>query len=209
MNDQPSQPTQQSSSDEGDNIERPEEQQDFSQPADEQDTSFEPEQPVDFSAPVSSVDLSEPISWQAAEGVENERSTTWYAVFVAVMLVLMALAIFVFKNITFAILIPVMTTATFILLKKSPRVMNYSITPKGIYVGDHLYDFSEFRSFGIVTYADAPHIILFPVKRFSVGATLYFDEKDGEKIVDHLGARIPMQEVKPDMFEKLIHWIKL
>ena len=51
--------------------------------------------------------------------------------------------------------------------------------------------------------------ILLPVKRFSPGLTLYFSEKEGEKIVDMLGARLPMQEIKPDALEKLIRMIKL
>ena len=39
--------------------------------------------------------------------------------------------------------------------------------------------------------------------------TIYFSEAEGEKIVDMLGARLPMQEIKPDALEKLIRLIKL
>ena len=132
-----------------------------------------------------------------------------YVAFGVVLIGLMALAILVFKSPTFAILLPIMTVALFLLSEKTPQNINYAISPKGVYVGDKLYDFSEFRAFGITRENNQHSAILLPVKRFSPGLTLYFSEKEGEKIVDMLGARLPMQEIKPDALEKLIRMIKL
>lgn len=153
--------------------------------------------------------LKEPIAWTAPEGVKVHRELWWYITFGVVLIGLMALAILVFKSPTFAILLPIMTVALFLLSEKTPQNINYAISPKGIYVGDKLYDFSEFRAFGITRENNQHSAILLPVKRFSPGLTLYFSEKEGEKIVDMLGARLPMQEIKPDALEKLIRMIKL
>ena len=176
--------------------------------ADEQPSS-QTDSPLDFSAAPQKIDLSQPFSWQAAEGIQNQRNTGWYVLFGIIVAGLMALAIWVFNSITFAILLPVMAVAVILLSSKPPRTITYAVSPKGVYVADKLYDFSEFRAFGVIQEPEHASVMLLPVKRFSPGLTLYFDEKDGEIIVDMLGARLPMQEVKPDALEKLIRLIRL
>lgn len=164
---------------------------------------------ADINKTEDDLSLKEPIAWTAPEGVKVHRELWWYVAFGVVLIGLMALAILVFKSPTFAILLPIMTVALFLLSEKTPQNINYAISPKGVYVGDKLYDFSEFRAFGITRESNQHSAILLPVKRFSPGLTLYFSEKEGEKIVDMLGARLPMQEIKPDALEKLIRMIKL
>ncbi len=164
---------------------------------------------ADINKTEDDLSLKEPIAWTAPEGIKVHRELWWYVAFGVVLIGLMALAILVFKSPTFAILLPIMTVALFLLSEKTPQNINYAISPKGVYVGDKLYDFSEFRAFGITRENNQHSAILLPVKRFSPGLTLYFSEKEGEKIVDMLGARLPMQEIKPDALEKLIRMIKL
>ena len=160
-------------------------------------------------SPSDGIDLTEPIAWNAPEGVRVQRGAVWYVLFAIVLAGLMALAILVFQNWTFAILLPIMAVALFVLSNKNPQTINYAISPKGIYIADTLHDFSEFRAFGLLHENDQHSILLLPVKRFSPGLTIYFSEAEGEKIVDILGARLPMQEIKPDALEKFIRLIKL
>lgn len=160
-------------------------------------------------SPSDGIDLTEPIAWNAPEGVRVQRGAVWYILFAIVLAGLMALAILVFQNWTFAILLPIMAVALFVLSNKNPQTINYAISPKGIYIADTLHDFSEFRAFGLLHENDQHSILLLPVKRFSPGLTIYFSEAEGEKIVDMLGARLPMQEIKPDALEKFIRLIKL
>lgn len=160
-------------------------------------------------SPSDGIDLTEPIAWNAPEGVRVQRGAVWYVIFAIVLAGLMALAILVFQNWTFAILLPIMAVALFVLSNNNPQTINYAISPKGIYIADTLHDFSEFRAFGLLHENDQHSILLLPVKRFSPGLTIYFSEAEGEKIVDMLGARLPMQEIKPDALEKFIRLIKL
>lgn len=160
-------------------------------------------------SPSDGIDLTEPIAWNAPEGVRVQRGAVWYVLFAIVLAGLMALAILVFQNWTFAILLPIMAVALFVLSNKNPQTINYAISPKGIYIADTLHDFSEFRAFGLLHENGQHSILLLPVKRFSPGLTIYFSEAEGEKIVDMLGARLPMQEIKPDALEKFIRLIKL
>lgn len=153
--------------------------------------------------------LSEPFSWHAPEGLRPHRDANWYIGFGVVTVALILIAIFLIKSWTFAVLIPIMAAALLSLSFKTTQEINYAISPKGIYVADKLYDFSEFRAFGINEFSGQFSAILLPVKRFSPGLTIYFTEQQGEIIVDMLGARLPMQEIKPDALEKLIRIIKL
>lgn len=154
-------------------------------------------------------DLTQPIAWQATEGPTTHRPAAWYIIFVVVVLGLMALSLFVFKSWTFTILLPIMAVALALLATKPASLVNYAISPKGVYVADKLHDFSEFRAFGLMRDGQQHAAILLPVKRFSPALTIYFSEAEGEAIVDMLGSRLPMQEVKPDALEKFIRAIKL
>ncbi|PID32984.1 hypothetical protein CR969_03190 [Candidatus Saccharibacteria bacterium] len=164
---------------------------------------------VETNKSAKDVDLLEPITWNHPDGPVVHRGTLWYVLFGVTTLGFILLAIFVFKSITFAILVPIMAVAVITLLIRPPQNINYAISPKGIYIADKLYDFSEFKAFGVVEHQGQHSISLLPIKRFSPELTIYFPADKGEKIVDMLGARLPMQEVKLDLLEKIIHLIKL
>lgn len=172
---------------------------------------YQAEEPgsLDLTSDAPKMDLSKPFSWDAVDGVQRSRGTSWYAGLAIITVALMAITIFLMKDWVFAILIPIMATAVFVMTKRPTTTVNYSISPKGVYVGDKLYDFSEFKSFGIVDDPDQLSIVLLPSKRLGLPITLYFEEADGEKIVDMLGARLPMQEIKQDSFDKIIKYLKL
>ena len=158
---------------------------------------------------ITGFDAAQPLSWTAPEGLQEERGFIWYSWFIVITVALVAIAIFVFKSTTFAVLIPVMALSIILLISKPPRMIHYSINHEGILVGDQFHLFSEFRGFGVIAEHRQPSVLLLPVKRFAPGLTLYFSETDGEKIVDMLGNRLPMQQIKPDAIEKLLRMIKL
>ena len=83
------------------------------------------------------------------------------------------------------------------------------MSAKGLYVGDRLYDLSEFKSFGVIHDGAEFSIMLIPVKRFLPGVTVYFPEVLGEQIVDFLGARLPMQELHLDIIDKVVRKLRL
>ena len=165
----------------------------------------EPEQAQDM-AVSETTDLpeSQPIQWQAPEYIQERRSPWWFIGFWIVAALLMAIAAFVMKSWSFAILVPAMAAALMIYSHRPPRTLSYVLSGKGIYINEKLHPMSEFRSFGIVRDELIPSLMLIPVKRFRPGLTVHFPAESGEAIVDLLGSRIPMQELKLDMFDHLI-----
>lgn len=151
----------------------------------------------------------EPVRWQAHEYIHHEKNTVWFIVFAVVVIVFMLVAIFLIKEITFIILIPVMAVALLVYSHRPPRVLNYTLSRQGLHVNDRLYPFSQFRGFGVIRDGEEYSIMLIPVKRFQPGVSVYFPEEAGEAIVDMLGVRLPMQELHLDIIDKLIRKLRI
>jgi hypothetical protein len=151
----------------------------------------------------------EPVRWQAQEYIQHDKGQLWFVVFAVVFAALMAVAIFLIKSFTFNILVPVMAVALFVYVNRPPRIINYTLSRKGLHVDDRLYPFAEFRGFGVVHDGKEFSVLLLPVKRFKPGVSVYFPEPAGEAIVDMLGARLPMQELHLDFVDRIIKKLRI
>ncbi|MET0980121.1 MAG: hypothetical protein ABWX90_02605 [Candidatus Saccharimonadales bacterium] len=151
----------------------------------------------------------EPVRWQAQEYIQHDKSRGWFVLFAIAFIILMAIAIFLIKSVTFNILVPVMAVALFVYVNRPPRVLDYTLSRKGLYVNDHLYPFAEFRGFGVIHDGKEFSVLLLPVKRFKPGVSVYFPEEAGEAIVDMLGVRLPMQELHLDIVDRIIRKLRI
>lgn len=151
----------------------------------------------------------EPIRWQATEYVHREKDHLWFILFIMATLVLIGVAVYAIKSVTFAILVPVMAAALFIYTRRPPRMLDYTLGRHGLYINDQLFAFGEFKSFALMHGLDQYSIMLIPVKRFKPAITINFPEEAGEAIVDMLAARLPMREVQPDLVDRIIRKLHL
>lgn len=156
------------------------------------------------SAPVTDVDEGEVIRWQANEHIFREKNPIWYVIFAIVVLSLIAVALFLVRSWTFAILVPVMAAALVIYVRRPPALISYTLSRKGLHINDRLYAFDLYKEFGLIHDDDENAVLLVPRKRFQPGVTVYFPEEVGEAVVDMLVARLPMHEVKLDPIDRLI-----
>ena len=164
-------------------------------------------QDVDFET--TSIQESEPVYWQAQEYIHHDKSPVWFIFFAIIVIALIAIAIFLMDSITFAVLVPVMAFALLVYTHRPPRVLDYTLSSQGLHINDHLYAFEEFKSFGVIHDGKEYSVMLLPVKRFKPGVSVYFPEESGEAIVDMLGARLPMQELKLDLIDQLIRKMRI
>jgi hypothetical protein len=93
--------------------------------------------------------------------------------------------------------------------RRPPRVMDYALSDKGLFVNDTLHGFAEFKGFGVIHDGNEYSVMLIPVRRFQPGISVYFPEESGEAIVDILGTRLPMQPLKLDAFDKIVRALRL
>ena len=151
---------------------------------------------------------SDAISWEAEEYIVRDKNTWWYVGLIAVGLLFSALAIWL-QAWTFLAVIILSVVALIVYAMRPPRVLHYSLSNKGLSEGDKLYNYDEFKAFGILREGSNFAIVLTPRKRFSPRVTVYFPEMKGEAIVDAFGARLPMEEVKLDMLDKMIKFLRI
>jgi hypothetical protein len=171
--------------------------------------SPEPPPPEEPLPQPTSTPQEEPLRWQGTEYVHHEKDAMWFVVFAVIVVAFMAVSILIMRSVTFTILIPVMAAALIVYTRRPPRMIEYTLSSKGLYVNDQLYSFAEFKGFGVIRDAGEYSIMLIPVKRFRLGVSIYFPEEAGEAIVDILGTRLPMQEMQLDMFDRIIHKLRI
>jgi len=160
--------------------------------------------------PVEDTPDNPPVTWTAQEYVHMDRSPLWFIIFVVVVLGLIAVDIFLLQSWTFSALVIVMAVALIIYIRRPPRMLTYALSPaQGLYVGERLYHFDEFKAFGLIQ--DGPHysILLIPRKRFAPGVSVFFPDDAGERIVDILGQRLPMENLKLDVVDVIVRKLRL
>lgn len=152
---------------------------------------------------------SEAVRWQAVEHVHHEKNILWYVLFALVTIGFAVLGLFVFKSISFTILVPLMAAALIVYSLRPPALLSYTLSRKGLHVNDKLYPFEEFKEFGLISDDEEHSVMLVPRKRFNPGVTVYFPEEVGEAVVDMLAARLPMHQQKLDPIERLIRLLRI
>jgi len=151
-----------------------------------------------------------PIHWSAHEYIYKEKSGLWFVMFVVVILIFIVLDVFLLKSYTFSVLVIVMAVAVIVYSRRPPRVIDYTLSgDHGLYIGEKLYHFSEFRAFGLIREDGNNSIMLIPIKRFSPGVSVYFPQEVGEQVVDIFGARLPMETIKFDIIDVIVQKLRL
>ncbi len=172
------------------------------------DEELEDDEPEEQSV-APHVPLTNPVSWQAKEYIHQEKNTMWFVLFAIVLAGLMAAAVLLMKSWSFAILLVVIAAVIIVFAKRPPRVMTYSLSEKGLHIGDTLHAFSDFKAFGVIRDGEEYSVMLIPTKRFLPGQTVYFPEASGEEIVDILGDRLPMQDLNLDWLDRFVRKLRL
>lgn len=150
----------------------------------------------------------ENVSWEASESIHHERDGMWFIGFIVIIIMLIGLSVWL-QQWTFTALIVIMAASLIVYTRRPPRTLRYSISHNGLHVGQQFYDFDEFRSFGVLQEGDLFSVMLMPTKRFGQAMTIYFGENDGEKIVDILGAYLPMEDLQLDFMDSLLRRLRL
>lgn len=150
------------------------------------------------------------VTWEAADYIHHEKTGSWFAAYALVVLALAAFVLFVLKDFVVLILLITMAIALFIFARRPARIVRYSLTPRGIHIGQEFHALTEYRSFGVIRDGDFYAIMLMPLKRFAPTTFVYFStEVEGEQIVDLLGTVLPMESAKLDWIDVIIRKIRL
>lgn len=148
------------------------------------------------------------VSWEAKEYVTQDKNGGWYVGLGLVGLGLVVLSVLL-QWWTFTALVVISVLALVVYSVRPPRVLKYELTETGLKENGKIYQYSDFKSFGIQKENTNFSIVLVPRKRFAMRVTVYFPEKQGEKIVDSFGQKLPMEEVKMDYLDRLVKFLRI
>ncbi len=149
------------------------------------------------------------INWSAKEYIPRDKNTSWYVWLVLIALVLVGLSVWL-QWWTFTVVVVLGTMALVVgYTNRAPRELHYSLNNQGIVEGNKLYNYEDFRAFGVLKTDENFSIMLTPRKRFLPRVEIFFPQEQGEAIVDALGARLPMEEVKLDFLDKIVKFLKI
>lgn len=176
-----------------------------------------PQTNVPVTEPVASASLpledtpdNPPATWTAQEYVHIDKSPLWFLLFALIVAALVAISIFVLQSWSFSALVIVMAFALVIYIRRPPRTLTYSLSPvQGLYIGERLYHYDEFKAFGLIKDGEHYSIMLIPRKRFAQGVSVFFPDEAGERIVDILSQRLPMEELKLDIVDAIVRKLRL
>ena len=152
--------------------------------------------------------ISQAISWEAEEYIIKEHHGWWYFGLFVVTAGLSALAIWL-QGWTFLALIIVSAITVLVFNLRPPRKIHYILSKDVLTEGKIKHPLSDYRAFGIIKEGSHYSAVLIPKKRFGINVKVYFPEGSGEAIVDNLGARLPMEEVKTDLLDKIVNFLRI
>lgn len=148
------------------------------------------------------------VSWDAEEYIVKNHNSWWYVGLAVITIGLSALAI-LFQGWTFLILVILSAITILVYIFRPPRQIHYTLDSKGLTEGDRFHPYSDYRAFGILKEDDNYSAVLIPKKRFGIQTKVYFPTGSGEAIVDALGLRLPMEEIKLDVLDKIVNFLRI
>ncbi len=150
----------------------------------------------------------QPVSWDAEEYLVKEHNAWWYVGLAVITSLFSILAIFI-KGWTFLALIILSAITILVLNLRPPRKIHYKLDEKGLTEGKTLHPYTDYKAFGILKEGTNYAAVLIPAKRFGINVKVYFPQGSGEAIVDALGSRLPMEEVKQDFLDKIVNFLRI
>ncbi|MBR2753969.1 hypothetical protein IKD82_02300 [Candidatus Saccharibacteria bacterium] len=148
------------------------------------------------------------VSWEAEEYIVRDRDGWWYVGLAVVGIALCVLSI-VLKWWTFLILVILSIIMILISTFRPPRKIQYLLNKEGLTEGGRLHKYEDYKAFGILKEDSHFSAILIPKKRFGLSVKVYFPGDNGEAIVDMLGSRLPMEEIKLDFLDKIVNFLRI
>lgn len=146
-------------------------------------------------------------SWNSPEFTFISKPAGWYGILALVSILLAGVALF-FKQWMAAVLVLVMGTSLGVVAGRRPRVLNYSITNYGVYVGEKAYPFDNFKAHYEGNDYSQVVLELVPVKRFSPLVSLPVLPANHDEIFAAIGEVVPKTEPANNLVDKIFTYLR-
>ncbi len=142
------------------------------------------------------------LSWNAPEFIYTHKPVGWYIGLVLFSALLIAAAILTHQWISIGVF-AVMGVAVAVYASRKPRMLNYSITNRGVHVGEKKYEFSSFG--GYFEADDYGQLVfeLVPTKRFAPLVSLPALKEQQGPIEQALAQELPKESTRISVAERV------
>lgn len=167
----------------------------------------------DLANPAPAIPVVDPLpttpglKWEASEYIQHEKDIGWFIILIAIAATLFGLAL-LFRQWTFAPLVIAMTVSIIVYARRPPRILRYELSADHFSIEDRTYPYHDFKAFSLTKDGPLHMITLIPRKRFAPPVSMYFEEKDGEQIVDIVGSHMPLEPARHDLFDELVRKLR-
>jgi len=151
---------------------------------------------------------SKKISWRAPEYHYHEKSSNWFWVLGIITLAMM-LAALILESFLFAILIAISGFTIAMYGARKPSTVTFTLDPRGIFIGEKLYDYESMDHFWIEYIP--PHrkeLLVALKKKFSHHITIMLGDADPEQARDYLISYIKEEKIEEPLITSIAHMMK-
>ncbi len=147
------------------------------------------------------------VTWEAPEHHHIERGGDWFFALAVITGAIVIAALF-FGNFLMALLAILCGLTTAVSAGRAPRIIEFSISPRGIRVGDLLYPFTTLESYHIdEDDMRGPQLLVMSQKHFMPLLVLPIPEEYIDDIEDILSPRLPEEFLEEPLFGKLLELV--
>lgn len=152
--------------------------------------------------------LPKKIEWKAPEYHYHEKDSNWFWVLGIIALALM-LAALILESFLFAALIIISGFTVAIYGVRRPHNIKFTLDPRGILVGEKLYDYESISHFWIeYTPPNRKELLIVQKKTFSSVITIMLEDADPELIRDYLLQYLKEEKIEEPLAISLSRFIR-
>jgi hypothetical protein len=174
-----------------------------------EETNFYDPDGVESDQLASAKGSKQTVSWTASEFIEHNVGAGWYTLLFLVTVALAAIVYFVIHDYFATAVIVILGVIVGFYAGHKPGQVDYEVDRYGLKVGDRTYRYGEFKSFSIIHEGALSTITFYPLKRWALPLSIFFDAKDGDRIANMIGDHLPLDSRGPDRFDSLTRRLKL
>ena len=147
------------------------------------------------------------IYWEAPEHTHIEKTADWYWM-LGIIGVAGSVASIIFGNVLFGVVILLAVMTIFVTSHRTPRVIDFEVSVRGIRIEQNLYPYSTLDAFYIdEEHPAGPQLIVRSKKLFVPLLILPIPEKYIDDIEDVIAPRLPEEHIEEPLSHRLMEYL--
>lgn len=143
--------------------------------------------------------------WDAPQRAFKTRDRDFWITAISI-LVLVSVALILIKEFYLIIALVSLIFLYYVMSTVKPENVGCRLTNRGLYFGDHRYEWATFSRFWFGQSLDQDSLFLETILRFPRQVALVIKPQDKEKIKEILLKKMPMIESSPTFVDRLTKW---